>query len=67
MTYLHCLQHSLFEHLFNLYYYTQTINVMPEEYSISIMECRYFNLIDFNLIISTKIQHHIYIVHYNFI
>jgi len=22
MTYLHCLQHSLFEHLFNLYVYT---------------------------------------------
>ena len=21
MTYLHCLQHSLFEHLFNLYYH----------------------------------------------
>jgi len=25
MTYLHCLQHSLFEHLFNLYYCSATV------------------------------------------
>jgi len=34
---------------------------------ISIMECRYFVLIYFNLMISSKSQHLIYIVHYNFI
>ena len=26
MTYLHCLQHSLFEHLFNLYYINEHNN-----------------------------------------
>jgi len=25
MTYLHCLQHSLFEHLFNVYYHKQEV------------------------------------------
>ena len=29
MTYLHCLQHSLFEHLFNLYYVHIIFLVLP--------------------------------------
>jgi len=31
MTYLHCLQHSLFEHLFNLYlFYRHITNFIPD-------------------------------------
>ena len=29
LTYLHCLQHSLFEHLFNLYYNVNSLKLMP--------------------------------------
>ena len=28
MTYLHCVQHSLFEHLFNLYYDSMSLSVL---------------------------------------
>jgi len=31
MTYLHCLQHFLFEHLFNLYYDEETTLLLYEE------------------------------------
>jgi len=36
LTYLHCLQHSLFEHLFNLYY----INFELQKYLIRIFGIR---------------------------